>query len=160
MPGSTAGGYPYALPGDPLTGWPAVSQSLAMKVDGLGKWQAWTPTITGTASPNVAARYTRIGDTVHFVARAVLTAGVTGELKITLPVPKAAGYPAEGVNTFCYFSVSGSRYPGHAFLGSETELFLRRIDPATGVSGPVTASLPGPWAANDRIIIAGTYEAA
>jgi hypothetical protein len=33
MPGSTTGGFPYALPADPLVQWPATSQSLAEKID-------------------------------------------------------------------------------------------------------------------------------
>jgi hypothetical protein len=33
MPGTTAKGFPYAQPADPLVQWPATSQSLAEKID-------------------------------------------------------------------------------------------------------------------------------
>jgi hypothetical protein len=37
MPDTTANGYPYAVPSDPLVQWPATSQSLAEKLEALPK---------------------------------------------------------------------------------------------------------------------------
>jgi hypothetical protein len=33
MPATTPGGVPYAIPADPLVGWPSTSQQLAEKID-------------------------------------------------------------------------------------------------------------------------------
>jgi hypothetical protein len=61
MPDTTPGGYPYALPADPLVNWPATSQSLAEKLEAL------KPTGGATAGLKIAAGTASGGDaTVTF----------------------------------------------------------------------------------------------
>lgn len=61
-------------------------------VDGLGTWQAWTPTLavgSGTVTASATAnecRYTQIGKTVHGIGHMNVTAA-TGSAAIRIPLP-------------------------------------------------------------------------
>jgi hypothetical protein len=102
-------------------GDPVAPTGLATKsyVDNVGKWQAYTCTLNNITGTVQAARYCRIGNTVHMMVVFTLTGVLTHATpSITLPpgLPSQASW--SGIPSPFYFVISSIPYMGFADLTS------------------------------------------
>lgn len=136
------------------------SQSTGLKWGGA--WQAWTPTVANLTKGNgtEVARYTRIGNTIHFYYKFVFgsTSSMGTGPTITLPVNS---YGSEfqvpmniqdygTANIFGYTHVASNIIYLYALLANGTY----------GGAALVTGTAPMTWTTNDGFTIWGSYEAA
>lgn len=166
---TTTNGFPYPAGSDPHD-VPYWMQQLAQAVDDATvgtaafatAWTAFTPTIVGTASPTVDARYKQIGKTVFFRAEIVLTAAVTAAMTFTLPVAQrfvAGTGPSYGA-IYAKDVSAGLYINGQLIHSSGTT--CRVMLAASGTNSnlaDVNATAPFTWASGDTISIRGEYEA-
>jgi hypothetical protein len=136
------------------TGWQLVGRT------GEGRWVDYTPDITGML-PGISTatgRYTRIGNTVQFLATvtlgddfAFLGAEVPG---VTLPVPLAGKGPLSVVLS----DVDTGPWIGYAsYVAPSVNAYAQLPGGATGV---IDATTPFDWEVGDTIEFTGSYEAA
>lgn len=131
-----------------------------------GAWTSYTPvwSSTGTAvslgNGTITGAYRQIGMTVD--VRIVLTMGGTttygtGAYRVSLPVTPQIDSILFGV---CYDQSASKRYRTnvHVVLASATGDNMRMSSDDTGSN--VGQLSPFTWAASDKLIIGGTYEAA
>ncbi len=130
-------------------------------------WANWTPTLTNLSGGaiNISA-YTQIGKTVFFVFRYTLAgAGVAGSVSISLPITASANY-----NTTLLPIAQGSiedsgtaSFKAFASIVSTTTMTLY-VENAAGTyvtaDTVLSSTVPMTWANNDKIRLAGFYEAA
>jgi hypothetical protein len=125
-----------------------------------GAWASYTPTWSGISSTGglSTGRYTKVGKTVHFWARYSLSAtsiSIGSAITPSLPLPKAA---ESFIFSHGWIDDSGS--------GWSMPFMIEGTAYASIVNGTYTGAafmsntIPIPWAVNDKITIAGTYEAA
>lgn len=128
-----------------------------------GTWVNYTPTVTaGTlGAGTITGRYTRIGNTIHWEARAVLGAGfsATGGWGISTPTTVSilggGGTGYENLHV-TYFSAGVATYQGTGIYGSTSAIGY--VPGTNGLHVSVTASVPFTWKATDVVFMAGTYE--
>jgi len=136
-----------------------------------GAWKSWTPTWTGLtvgAGGTVEAKYTQIGKTVHFRLKFTFGTGSSvGDTSFTLPVTSVTYGLWSSIGSAKFRDNSRSQvYKGDCnWLTTTTAQIAVLTANATGVIlNGLTANLPftaaDAWAANDSILVVGTYEAA
>ena len=131
-----------------------------------GVWQSYTPawTSSGTApslgNGTLTGAYFQAGKLVH--VRTVLTMGSTttfgtGTYRLSLPV----GAKGDSlIDALCNDVSASLRWAGSAWIILQTAGGDNmRIIVAAGVGG-VTEAAPFTWANGDRLVLAGSYEAA
>lgn len=131
-------------------------------------WQSWTPTLTAlSGGTQTYAKYIQIGKTVHYKFCYTLGgAGVSGDVKFTLPVNAATDYVLNGsepVGDGALVDTGTNNYAARAVLETVGRAIIRPYR-ASGSSQEfataLSSTLPFTWANTDRIQMAGTYEAA
>lgn len=129
-------------------------------------WTAYTPSVSGIVVGNgtLVGTFARVRETIHFQVQltfgSTTTVPASGASTITLPAEPKAGilpsFEGEAYDT----SAGGSiqiRTPGT----STTSMILLVPDTtASGYDRVLTSAAPFPWAVNDRIYVAGTYQRA
>jgi hypothetical protein len=125
-----------------------------------GAWISYTPTWSGVSSTGGVStgRYTRIGKTVHYWARYVF--GSSGISVVTAINPSKPLAVASGAVIFSHGWIDdmGSGYRMPLMLDGAA---IAASSGGTYVGGAfMSNTIPITWAVNDRITIAGTYEAA
>jgi hypothetical protein len=145
-----------------VVGDPTAALGVATKqyVDNKGKWQAYTPTLSGIPG-TVSGRYTRIGNTVHFTAIVVVTGAPTREVAVGLPVAALVTPSAPPLTFPVRLVAAGASYLGTTLHDSASTVLVRWVNPdlKNGFS-PISATVPAAWASGDSIRLGGTYEAA
>jgi hypothetical protein len=129
-------------------------------------WGTWSPTYATLTIGNgtVVARYTQIGDTVHFYWHLIFgTTTVVGTTPtISLPVQAASHYVDERNNVGgAHFLDSGTAtYVGFVRFETDTTMtpMVQKITSTYLEDAWVTASIPHTWATGDMIVMQGTYE--
>lgn len=153
------------LAGDPTT---ALGAATKQYVDNVGKWQAYTPTLTGTGftlgASTLSGRYTRIGNTVHFIANCILGAGfVMGTSYLVMglpPVSCSSAFSRYMANaTFLKTGTGANNYWGGAYVNA-SGCQIVPISLTSLANTNFSPTVPFAWAAGDSIAVAGTYEAA
>lgn len=129
-------------------------------------WTSWTPTLTNATLGNgtLTAAFQRIGRTIHYRLAFVLgsTSAVASGPTFTLPVTSIT------YETFAPIGVLSAQDAGVndwlgvvAWLTTTTGRF-RVVDTSGSASRvmDVTSTVPLTWATGDKLVAAGTYEAA
>ena len=140
----------------------------AQLVAGTGSdwaWQDWTPTLTNLSGGTLNyAKYKQVGKTVHFRFKYTLAgAGVGANPRLTLPVAASADYATTGdvpENVTILNDATGFSYGGHIFFTTPSNTIQILNYDTTPKLVTTTATTPFTWAANDKILISATYEAA
>lgn len=156
----------------------AYNGSAWVAVNSLGAWTAYTPAISGGASPawtigngTIAGSYAQIGKTVHFKGSLAIGSTTTvgnASLTITLPVTSAA---ADANSVFAMTGTGRANLTGLATTGN---LVMSQVGTTTFAPQLImtagTLSLPTSRSgisttnytrtATDLIIFTGTYESA
>jgi hypothetical protein len=125
-----------------------------------GQWTTYSPSWTNLTVGNgtVAARYTRIDKTVHFVVTLTWgnTTSIAGAVGVSLPsAHTAANVPFS--RTIVLDASTNLRYAGDNFYSSTPDILLY-----TGASplAAVDATVPITFTTSDVIYVVGTYEVA
>ena len=156
---------PYAFAGSVLTAsfWNTQVRDNFIELDDFaGAWKSWTPaarTGINTALVTETAKYIQVGKTVWFRYFIQLTgAAITGGVSVRLPVSNASGnsYPVSVI-----LADDGvGEYVGTGFLfGNDAYARAVRTDSTYAGFNELSSTIPFTWAANDRLHIAGCYEA-
>jgi hypothetical protein len=130
-------------------------------VDSKGKWQAYTPTVTGTGftlgNGTVVARYTRIGNTVHVSFALTLGSGtVMGTQSIIVSAPLAKSSSSTFIGVAALNSAGSNEWLGRVSLG--TAFSIGPLAPATLAAANFSPTFPFAWKATDTIRFVATYE--
>lgn len=132
----------------------------------VGVWQSWTPTlyslVVGTGG-SVNARYTRIGNTVHFSVKIVLgTSGyaVGTDPSFTIPLTSVAGGDTFGDVSVVLTDAAAANHFGYHFFNTADSLVVYRSSLTPGSLATVNATSPFTWGPGDMIRVSGTYECA
>jgi hypothetical protein len=129
-----------------------------------GAWKDWTPTLTNLSGGTLNfAKYTQIGKTILFRFKYTLAgAGVAGTPTVTVPVNMAISSVTDAIDGVVKFVVGGTTYTGNARPVDATaiSLLVHKADVTYLTQANLTTLVPGTWAADDTIYVAGTYEAA
>lgn len=145
--------------------WPA-GQSIGAGTIANEAWSTWVPTWGNltVGSGTVVARYIKLGRTVHFYLRLILSGTTVGtDVTFSLPVPRAIDYSTVapiGVADYLdsgTVDVQGLVWPSTSSTG---RLIVYGTAGAFPSSAVITATVPFTWANNDEINVVGTYEAA
>lgn len=164
MPGSTTEyGFPYPIGSDPLQDGDNEIQNLAEAVETtIGKWQAYTPTISGIAigAGSITGRYRRDGDTVFYRVEVTLGAGAgeSSALEISLPADPAAGWDSREPRGEAMLYDSSAGENRHWRVTQASSAGLVNVWDPSGAS-QVQAGVPWAWGSGDKIILSGCYEA-
>lgn len=137
-------------------------------IDPGGLWQSYTPTFAGVTvgSGTIAGQWTRIGDTIHFIASFTFGSGstVTGPVTVSLPI----AIDAIAINNHSLFNAeifdsapTPAYYPATCFYASTTTVGIRATNSAgTYTLGTaITSTIPITYATGDTITVSGTYPA-
>lgn len=141
---------------------------------GGGGWQSWTPALTSSGNNVVMGNSTRVGRYVVREDGGVVFSGKitfgstfnpgTGAHSLILPTPAnvAGGLEWDARIYAVSSSVLGGNGEGIGYGKIEdsatvTRMFLRRND--STASSLTRIDGDSPWAAGDRLVVSGTYEA-
>lgn len=132
-----------------------------------GFWGAWTPTLTNLTLGNgsVVARFTRIGNAIHWRFKFVLgsTSAVGTNPEFTLPAVPHADYVSGAVAGLGIALDAGTAFYDvrvrHA-VPAEGRVRFERIGGSGSASVTITSSAPMTWTTSDMLTAEGTYEAA
>lgn len=132
-----------------------------------GGWVSFTPSFSGFTLGNgtVVARYTQIGQTVHFFCRVTLgsTSSVSGTIGMTLPIAKSA--TMEHPTGQCSIEQTGTRFPSIAMMSSslgsnQVGMLIYVTNTSFLETNLSSATYPWTWTTNHKFAFQGTYEAA
>lgn len=171
MPTTPTYAWPYPA-GTDAADVPFSMQQLATAIettvtatDFSGAWIAYTPTITGTTSPTVEARYKKVGKTVLYRVEIVFAGAATGAMTMTLPVAQRTILTGSGPSFGAVYAkdVSAGLYINGQAIWEPTTSVCRIMLAASGTNSnlaEIGPAAPFTWAVNDTISIRGEYEAA
>lgn len=130
-------------------------------------WFTWTPTLTNLSGGTLnLAKYSKIGKRIRFRFRYTLAgAGVSGNIRISLPVPAAADeHPASGqttIGTANYLDQGTANMLGFVNLDATTGscvLSAPLTNATYGAHSGLSSTIPMTWASGDQIDVRGEYE--
>jgi hypothetical protein len=141
-----------------MTADPVTSLGVATKqyVDNVGKWQVYSPSVTGVTVSAASGRYTRIGDTVILNASITFSAAPTADVLMTVPVAHGGMTTTQGGVRIIQAS---SSYQGVAFYTSSTQIMLRQVRASDGIYVPLNSATPA-LASGAQLHVSYTYETA
>ncbi len=129
-----------------------------------GAWTSYTPTLgwnNGTGG-SVTARYAKFGRTVHGSVLAILGTGFSfGSLTVSLPFAKQASTsPVNASWTLDDFGAGETLGINRGTFDNTVAAYVPIASTPYITPANPTSTIPFPWAAGDRIIVAFTYESA
>jgi len=138
----------------------AVVTSLDYKLNAIGTWTSYTPTLTNFTATVDEASYCQINDVVflRFISSSVPT--VTGTMEVSAPVA-AAGPSTPGAtfgDAFAYDVTLSDTYRGLPYFATPTTIRIW-VSPATSAQ-TWNATTPHTWAAGDDFRFHMVYRAA
>lgn len=132
-----------------------------------GEWNDWTPTLTSLSGGTInVSKYKQVGKTVFFIFRYTLAgAGMGTNPRFTLPVTAATHTAITDTNPLSQVSILDSgtaRYSGICSWSSTTQwaIQVQNVGSTYPSATQITSTVPFTWAANDYVLVHGTYEAA
>lgn len=131
----------------------------------LGAWQTWVPTWTNftVGGGTVTARYVRMGRTILYSLRVILSGSTMGsDPRFSLPVT-SFGYSATApIGTADYLDTGTVDVQGLVWASSTTtgRLIVYGTAGTYPASIVLAAGVPFTWANGDEINVTGAYEAA
>lgn len=130
---------------------------------GVGAWTSFTPTLTqsGAVTKTTDAKYMRIGRTVHFKIKLIVTGSGTAAnaVRVGLPVAAAAAtdfFIGQGI---IYDSSATLLYRALVTMADADEVFLSPTNSTVADVLGITQFTAG-LASGDVVTLSGTYEAA
>jgi hypothetical protein len=125
-----------------------------------GIWETYTPSNTNITVGNgtQAARFTRIGDTIHWSYELLWgsTTSFGGTIQVGLPAAALSSFKHAGGGVI---EDAGTRdFLAGLMTANTTSVFV--IHSESGNVGRVDATNPMTWTTSDRLVVGGTYEAA
>jgi hypothetical protein len=131
---------------------------------GSGKYQDWTPTVSGITTGNgtTVARYIRIGKFITGYYRFTLgsTSAVTGRIIFTLPVTPITGDYRIGMTAFAVDTGVAGYTLAADTAGADLYMNAVTTSGTYAAWAPTSATVPITWGNGDYISIQFFYEAA
>jgi hypothetical protein len=130
---------------------------------GVGAWTPYTPTNVNitVGDGTQTARYTRIGDTVHFVYELIWGSSTAfgGAIDIGLPVAAAAALSVTALFSGYAADANGAAN-SRTLSGFITSVGAATVRPRGDGAHAITGSVPFTWTTSDVLQFGGIYEAA
>lgn len=162
MPGTTPGGWPYALPADARVDWPATSQQLANKLEQESAgfdWIPFSPALTNAVASQMDAAYMRTREGLLIASVGFTVTSVSGDIYLAMPV--AASKTA--VTNAYMKDANGGSYVGAAILVATSTLVHVYAQDTSATHSRValtSSTVPFTWAAGDTVAFTLTYQCA
>lgn len=127
-----------------------------------GAWVSYTPTVTGISNTTATGAYCKLGKTVFFRAKVLLTASssVTATPEISLPLASATNVVSPSFEVRLVDENLLRWYAGQGVeINADAISIYALLASATYAYGAaVTSAIPFTWTTNDYIELSGTYE--
>lgn len=127
-----------------------------------GAWLAYTPTVTGISNTTATGAYCKLGKTVFFRAKIVLTgsSSVTATPEVSLPLASAANVISSSFEVRLIDENLLRWYAGQGIeINADTISIYALLASSTYAYGSaVTSAIPFTWTTDDYIEVSGTYE--
>ena len=127
-----------------------------------GAWVSCTPTVTGISNTTATAAYCKLGKTVFFRAKVILTASssVTATPEISLTLASATNVVSPSFEVRLVDENLLRWYAGQGVeINADAISIYALLASATYAYGAaVTSAIPFTWTTDDYIELSGTYE--